>query len=606
MKADTLKLKDLFQKEVRYVIPTFQRPYVWNQDDQWEPLWEDVRNAAERYIDALVSAEGNGAKAEELTGTHFMGAVVLQQQPNAAKDLETRDVIDGQQRLTTMQLLVDAAQHVMERLGEEAEAKALARLVTNHFASGDHTFKLWPTSLDRDAFRAAMTNEADVRPFHSSQIVKAHEFFQLQIEEWILASPDEEARASRLNALETTLFGLLELVVIDLASDDDAYVIFETLNARGTPLLASDLVKNFLLQTAQAKGLSSEAIYEEDWKQLESDWWRKEVRQGRITRPRLDQFLNYWLVMRTADEVPSNDVFPRFKDFVEEGAQPIDSVARELSAHGAVFRSLEDIDPQSEEGTFLYRWRTIEAGVSTPLLLWLFAQGEDVLTSEDRLACLKALESYLVRRMLCRLTTKDYNRMFLELLTRTKKAEPGSVPEAFIGYLAAQTSESRFWPTDLATRGAVLDLPLYRLLTRGRLRMVLEALEDDRRTKYAEAGTVVRGKLTIEHILPQSWQANWPLPEEKDPVVASMERDRRLHTLGNLTLVNDKLNPGLSNSGWSTKREALAKYSILHLNKDLLAEYGASEFSDGQIYERGESLADRIVEIWPGGPPPPA
>lgn len=86
MKADTLTLKTLFQKDVRYVIPIFQRPYVWNQDDQWEPLWNDVRNTAERYLDELAQTDGHSALAEERTGTHFMGAVVLQQQPRSRPD----------------------------------------------------------------------------------------------------------------------------------------------------------------------------------------------------------------------------------------------------------------------------------------------------------------------------------------------------------------------------------------------------------------------------------------------------------------------------------------------------------------------------------------
>src|SRR5438045_3047017 len=144
MKADTLTLKALFQKDVRYVIPTFQRPYVWTQDDQWEPLWDDLRNAAERYIDALSNEKGNHARAEEKAGSHFMGAVVLQQRPTPSAEIETRDVIDGQQRLTTLQLVADAAQEVLEEIGAP-QAERLERLVQNAYGSGDDMFKLWPT-----------------------------------------------------------------------------------------------------------------------------------------------------------------------------------------------------------------------------------------------------------------------------------------------------------------------------------------------------------------------------------------------------------------------------------------------------------------------------
>jgi hypothetical protein len=600
MKADTLTMKALFQKDVRYLVPTFQRPYVWNQDAQWEPLWDDVRNTAERYMDELRLADGNNPLAEERTGTHFMGAVVLQQRPTAAREVEARDVIDGQQRLTTLQLLVDAAQEVFEEIGAAGEARRLSRLVLNAWADGDSMFKLWPTSLDRDAFRAAMTNATSPAGFEQSPIVQAHDFFRLQMREWIEAALTEEERAERIHGLETALFGLLELVVIDLASADDAFVIFETLNARGTPLLASDLVKNYLLQTATADGVNAEALYAEDWKPFDASWWRTEARQGRIVRPRLDVFLNYWLIMRTAHEVQSHEVFPRFKSFVEESGKAVADVAADLRYVGATYRDLDDIDPHSREGTFLYRWRTIDAGTTTPVLLWLFSQPSDVVSAEDRLRCLDAIESFLIRRMVCRMTTKDYNKLFLELLARLHDAEPGEAASALIGYLASQTSESRKWPTDRDLEHAVLDLPLYRLLTRGRLRMVLEAVEDALRTPFAEESHVARGSLTIEHVMPQAWKEHWPLLDGGETLEAELNRERLLHSLGNLTLVNGKLNPSLSNAAWSEKRDALTAHTVLHLNKALLAAHGEG-WSEATIRVRGAALADLTKRIWPVG-----
>ena len=254
MKADTLTVKALFQKEVHYVIPTFQRPYVWTQEKQWEPLWEDIRNLAERYGDQLVVAEGKQALAEEKTGSHFLGAVVLQQLPTASAEIETRTVIDGQQRLTTLQLFVDAAQQVFEERNAQVEAERVKRLVLNAYTTGDRGFKLWPTSLDQPAFRAAMTNDAPTAEFRTSLIVQAHDFFRFQIREWLAASLNDDARGRKIHGLETAIYGLIEMVVIDLGTGDDAHIIFETLNARGTPLRASDLVKNYVLQTATAIG----------------------------------------------------------------------------------------------------------------------------------------------------------------------------------------------------------------------------------------------------------------------------------------------------------------------------------------------------------------
>lgn len=602
MKADTLTLKALFQKDVRYVIPMFQRPYVWTQDDQWEPLWEDVRNAAERYLDELAAADGNNAVAEERAGSHFMGAVVFQQQPTASAEIESRDIVDGQQRLTTMQVLIDAAQEALEDIGADTEANRLVRLVRNSFASGDQVFKLWPTAVDQDAFRAAMTNEMSADGFESSLIVQAHAFFRLQIREWIDQSIDEEERSSRVHGLETAIFGLLELVVIDLATADDAFVIFETLNARGTPLRAADLVKNFLLQTAASSGSSAEALYEDEWRPFEDEWWRADIRQGRVVRPRLDQFLNYWLTMRTTSEVQTHEVFPKFKAYVDDGPKAVVNVAHDVRKVGTAFRHLDEVEPLSAEGTFMYRWRTMDAGTSTPLLLWLFSQSADVLSPEARLVCLQTIETYLVRRMVCRMTTKDYNRLFLDLLARVDSAGSGDVAPELTRFLAGQSSESRVWPDDLRVSGALLDLPLYRLLTRGRLRMVLEALEDTLRTPLTEEAHVERQAMTIEHILPQSWMEHWPLLDGGNEHEAVIERERLLHSIGNLTLVNGKLNPAMSNSGWVNKRGALAQHSVLHLNKELLRDWGSSDFDEVGIKARGALLADRFCAVWPAAP----
>lgn len=596
MDADTLSLKALFQKDIRYVIPMFQRPYVWTQEDQWEALWNDLRNTAEWYLEELERADGNNAVAQERAKTHFMGAVVLQQQPTPTAEIETRTVIDGQQRLTTMQLLLDAAQEVMEEL-ELPEALRLSRLVENSFEKGDAAFKLWPTSLDQAAFRASMTNSA-VTPegFEESLIVQAHDFFRLQVREWIDSASTEDEGLRRAHGLETALLGLIIMVVIDLATTDDPFVIFETLNARGTPLLDSDLVKNYILQTATMRGLTVDALYESDWRPFEDRWWRKDVQQGRIVRPRLDVFLNYWLMMRTAAEVSSNEVFTRFKSYVESEGRSIEDVAHDLRDIGATYQAFDDFESYSAPEIFMYRWRVIEAGVTTPLLLWLFSQPPDRLAPSRRDRCLVAMESFLVRRMVCRMTTKNYNELFLELLSQLAKSDVRTADDVLVNYLAGQTADSRLWPDDAAFEFAILDMPLYRLLTRGRLRMVLEGLEDAARSELAEEGHVVRGSLTIEHVLPQKWQTHWPL--ENGDIDEIGHRERALHSLGNLTLVNGKLNPTLSNAAWPTKQKLLLDHAVLHLNKELFNGYADRDWNETTIRERGAELAARAKGIW--------
>ena len=271
MHTEILSPKRLFQKEVRYVIPPFQRPYVWSQDEQWGPLWEDVRNVAEGYLEALEKSGYDEVKAESETSAHFLGAVVLRQVSTATKDVEQREVIDGQQRLTTLQLLLDAIQQVCEGLDQpyaKSAGRRLSKLVTNDrelITDDHHVFKLWPTHMDQEAFRHAMDNGLPINDFADSLIVQAHEFFQLQIREW-LGGVDESTK-HKIDALEAAATNMLQLVVIDLDTQDDPNLIFETLNARGTPLEESDLVKNYVLSGGQGLDLWGNLVLRQPWNQ---------------------------------------------------------------------------------------------------------------------------------------------------------------------------------------------------------------------------------------------------------------------------------------------------------------------------------------------------
>lgn len=610
MKADSLNAKDLFGKQVSYVIPAFQRPYVWTKDDQWEPMWEDVQDAAERYLDALAAqgAVQSLAAAEQTAGRHFLGAVVVKQEMVGAAEIETREVIDGQQRMTTLQLLIDAAQEVAEGEGWDDVAYNLRHLVRNdeYFArrNPEKVFKVWPTMQDREAFRAVMTNGAPITPYVASAVVQCHEYFKLRIKDWVHQAPESD-RPMRAKALETALLGLIELVVIDLGSSDDAFVIFETLNARGTPLRASDLVKNFLLQSAVSADRTADAISARYWQQFDDPWWQREVRQGRLRRPRVDTFLDYWLEARAGKEVQSYEVFPTFKALVDAAPTEVLVLAQAMANAASVFRSIEEMDPYTRDGTFLYRWDVLDARVLTPLLLWVFSLEPSELAPERRTRLLVALESYLVRRMVARKTTKQYNRLFLDVLAEAQRQPTEHADEVVIAHLAQQTADSQVWPGDAEFRAAILDLPVYSLLSRGRVRMFLEALEDDLRGARTEDEHVTRGRLTIEHVLPQTWQTHWPLAGVEDSLRAELDRNRLLHTFGNLTLVTEALNPELSNLGWATKRGLLEEHAVLLLTRRIVKEgkgidaVPRQRWDEESIRARGDMMFRRAAEIWP-------
>ena len=286
-----------------------------------------MRNVAENYLEELERCSQDAVAAERATAGHFLGAVVLQQVPTAARYIEQREVIDGQQRMTTLQLLLDATQQVCEKLELRRNARGLSKLVSNDDdlvpdESSHHIFKLWPTRTDREAFRHAMDNGLAVNDFEESLIVQAHDFFQLQVGKWLQEEPD--TLVDRADALETAITAMLQLIIIDLDDKDDPNVIFETLNARGTPLEQSDLVKNFVMSESGEVVDGDGSI----WGNLDDRWWRSEVRQGRLFRPRLDMLFNYWLAMRTGQDVSPSKVFDTFRIYTD-GAS-VESVMSEM------------------------------------------------------------------------------------------------------------------------------------------------------------------------------------------------------------------------------------------------------------------------------------
>ena len=560
MHTEILSPKKLFQKEVRYVIPPFQRPYVWSLDHQWGPLWEDVRNVAESYLEALERSGNDEVKAESETTPHFLGAIVLRQVSTATKDLEQREVIDGQQRVTTLQLLLDAIQQVCEGLDQQyakSAGRRLSKLVTNDkelITEGHHVFKLWPTHSDQQAFRHAMDNGLAVDDFADSLIVQAHEFFQLQIREW-LGEVDESTK-HKIDALEAAATNMLQIVVIDLDTQEDPNLIFETLNARGTPLEESDLVKNYVLSGGQALEL---------WGNLDDRWWREEVRQGRIRRPRLDMLLNHWLAMRTSTEVASTNVFNAFRTYAS--AQGIGKVMTDVKRDLANYREYDTTRGNNIGAELFYhRMSVMEAGVITPVLLLLLSAEQ-----EPRRRALGVLESFLVRRMICRQSTMGFNRLVIELVNQLHEGGLENVDRTTANFLKDQKAPTRVWPTDEDVSHALISSPIYRLLTRGRLRLILEGVEGWLRSSGKSEDTNVPRNLTIEHLMPMGWKTEeWPLPSGADDRDARYRRNGLIHTVGNLTLTTQQLNSSMSNDAWEAKQQELSAHATLLLNRDLV------------------------------------
>jgi len=635
MKPDTHTIQQLFERDVRYLVPLYQRPYVWDEEHQWAPLWDD--------ISALLQHQENGDGAG--LWSHFLGAIVLDGAKPTPGQIPRFTVIDGQQRLTTLQLLVGAAARALVDVGAVDDAALLRELIINNplKAKGTDRLKVWPTNTNRTSFTAMMAPEGPP-PGHlddpDNLIDEAFAYFKTCAADYLTgadeATPepavadgdagapqadrvdtgylaaavpalaagdakDPGARlAERAERLRITLCDLLKVVSITLEADDNAQVIFETLNARGTPLLALDLVKNVVFALAARQGRDTDVLYEQVWRpQLDQDYWRQERRQGRLNRPIGELFLMHWLTMRLERVIPATELFATFRQSILTPATDAEVLIRELCDDAAVIRSFDTPEPKTPEAEFFARLGPLDAGTVLPIVLLLFRSPE--VSEERRRRALRILESWLARRALMRLTAKNYNRLVPRLVAKIKE-DLEHADDALLAALSGGEGEISRWPTDGEFRDFLAHRDVYGTVSQPRLIMALAAVEA---TLYSNKTDIpeLADTLSLEHLIPQDWEDNWPLtdgngtPLEGEALEEATERRRsRMHRLGNLTIVTSPLNSSLSNSAWETKRKALNAESKLLLNARL-AERGS--WDEDAVEAHSAWLADRLVKVWP-------
>jgi hypothetical protein len=260
--------------------------------------------------------------------------------------------------------------------------------------------------------------------------------------------------------------------------------------------------------------------------------------------------------------------------------------------YAGIYHQFDHFEKQSREAIFFDRLAAMDTTIVYPLLLEVFHRHQGFGGREAIVQILVDLESYLMRRMICGMTNKNYNRIFRDLVRQMTDTNDFS-PAAIRNFLLRQDAETARWPNDTDFYRAWISQPIYSLFTQRRTRMILEALDRHIHQKFAEQYTV-HGKLTIEHLLPQSWEQHWPLPADIDPEEAAERRNRLRHTIGNLTLLTKALNPSLSNDPWEKKRERIAEHSILNLNQGL-----PPHWDEAAIEQRSAALFAAAREIWP-------
>ncbi len=612
MQPNYISIANLFGVQARYTVPLFQRPYVWSKAEQWEPLWDDLQQLLERV---LVSEQG-----KPIAG-HFLGTVVLEQTPVAIVNLPRREVIDGQQRLTTLQILLKAAEHglavVASSLVDSGEAQVVRRaaeqlaVLTKNLATStdEESFKVWPTNEDRLPFQAVMSSSVEVGVTgQKTRMAEAYSYFRETVIQWLTKSDI----LNRALALSSGLKDHLRLIVLDLDETDEPQAIFETLNAHGTPLLPADLMKNWILWEATKQKLPVAALYEEYWRPFDKDveYWREKTGVGHAARPRIDTFFQNWLTRQTRKPISPKHIYDGFIRYMATVSTDIDhntcdiyAVLSDIRDDAARFREIQSPTGSTRFHDFLRRLDRLDVVVFYPFILAVMGREGSDAHDLDRIAV--ALESYLVRRMVCNLQTRGYGTLALDLLD-VLAAVPAGEPaaQAIINALNHGDQFSTQWPNDALFKHEFTHRRFYGSLRKDRVLMILQAIEERYQRGSTKTEPIIKfdfSKLTIEHILPQNWQSHWPLAEG----ITSYERDISLHGSGNLTLVSHKLNPSLSNAPWlptaasqNSKRAALEQHSRLEMNARLVRDHPETWDETG-MKRRAVKLFEAAKEVWP-------
>ena len=625
MNPQKVTAQQLFTMQCRYLVPLYQRQYVWNESDQLQPLWEDV---IAKTLELMRPNTGRQPRK------HFMGAVVLRGLVASGLEYQAYEVIDGQQRLTTLQLLLLALRDYATEKSLQTVTTLLNGMVENPTLSGREyeRWKVVPTTRDRADYAAVLdakspvkllearpkiTNAKSKRPAARPHLIGAYEYFSRAIkrfaetneqfeEDTLLSDTAEITR--RVEFLVRAITMQLELVRIDLDQDDDPQIIFETLNARGARLLPGDLVRNFLFLEATRQYQTQadvEKLYNTYWLQYDDTesaaFWKAEVRQGRFSSQRFELFLFHFLtsqLRRPDEDIQLGYLYQAFGDWWKsETSGNVEEVLQTLLKYSKFYRRLVEPTTNTDRvALFGRRLRTLDLSTIYPLLLFLFVEREDQ-TKAEADGIVSDLESYLVRRAVCGLPTKSFNRVFLKMVTDLRQTEL-ITRETVSHYLLNLTGLTAEWPTDSLFQHRWLTTPAYTALSKPRIRMILEALEWQQYTKFQESARPMLEAATIEHILPQNpTEEEWPL-ERIEEMNVQLERNTLTHTFGNLTLITSPFNSFLSNSAFSIKKQELSSQSTLMLNR-YFTLYHVNQWDAAAIVKRGERLFEIAVDVWP-------
>ncbi|GAA7707967.1 DUF262 and DUF1524 domain-containing protein [Helicobacter pylori] len=523
------------------VIPIYQRVYSWDKK-QCKELWDDI-----------IKIGGN----DKMDG-HFIGSIlyVLDKITHSNNALL---IIDGQQRLTTITLLLTA---LRDHLNDEVKRKEIEdHYLINSDKDGDKKFRLILSESDKDTLLSLIDKDKRKPSEPSSKIVENFKLF----EEWV----------SNTDELETIFKGLDKLMIVEIALEkgkDDPQLIFESMNSKGMELAQTDLIRSYIIMETEIE--KREGFYNKYWRAMEENF--------KQDKKWFDRFVRHYLTIKTREIPNINKVYVALKDYRQKEGIGIEDLLKDLQKYceyfcQIAFKKESDKDLNKALGFLV----DLEMDVVYPLLLELYSDYSDgVLSKADFRCSIALIESYICRRAVCGLGTNSLNKVFPSFTKHIQKDEYFKSLKAHFGYL---TEKQRF-PNNDEFKNLFITIDFYKFKKN---KYFFERLE-----KFDTKEPVNTKGLTIEHIMPQHLTEEW----EKDLGENSKKiHDKYLHTIGNLTWTG--YNPEYSNKSFQEKRdmEGGFKDSPLRLNQGLR---DLESFGEEEIKKRANDLADLALKIW--------
>lgn len=557
MKATEAKLLDFLKKSPQFVIPIYQRTYSWTERE-CQQLWDDI----------LRTGKDDGIAA------HFVGSIVyIEQGLYQVSSQSPLLVIDGQQRLTTVMLILET---LARQLGETEPLEGFSAeklrnyYLLNPFEKGEQGFKLLLTQTDKNTLLSLMKQTVPP-PEQSTRIAANFDFFQRHV----------SAIQAQGNIIDLCK-GLAKLMIVDISlsrDQDKPQLIFESMNSTGRELSQADLIRNFVLMSLEPH--HQNRLYEEQWRPIEVTFGQEAY------GTHFDRFMRHYLTVKTRDIPNIRSVYEAFKRYahgLEKAGLGIDTIIAEIRKYADYYCAMAlDMEEHRDLSQAFRDLRELKVDVAYPFLLELYADyAREILSAEDFVQAVRLVESYVFRRAVCAIATSSLNKTFA---TFGRGLHKDHYLESIQALFLTLPSYRRF-PNDEEFK---LDLCRRDLYNFPRRSYWLRRIENHERKEHVPVD-----EYTIEHILPQNENLSVAWREALGSEWESVQKTF-VHTLGNLTLTG--YNPEYGDRAFADKRDMRGGFreSPLRLNKGLGA---LPDWNETTIRERAEQLSTHAVKVW--------